>query len=469
MIISSYWVSSNHKDGSQIFEQSCHATDGQDSTEYGMLLRHELVKMLVRNAFLLTLTIVWCVKVSFPAFCTEDVEVPVEDELRLPTQTVTAKRGGGGSRGISSIFSIVNQGSYSDIDSLSLQGDAYTYAVTCKRNPGSMACRLLACEIAPSSKECEQRLDTIYVTSEKPDTYNASSELSLHVDFSFSWIINRVKPDVKTKNQRKRKQLEKKCKAGLKQLFSKKKDINLKSLFPSAPSGWLGSLFRNSIFRKVINETKPIMTTGKGDKSPVDHAKGKEASLSFYSHKKTDNFSAGNVTYGKGIGWVIPDYTKDPQWNEYLNGSTEKAHDLVIGFHTHPSAIPNNHNVPYYSWASPGDFGSHLFRKVTEQIHKDALLAIGFLANDKYYLKLIQFNERYTPAEIEKNLEGSGNLPEILNRLFKIGTKMVILDSHGNEIDYFEFFKKNKEQAYFLAGNVLPKSCLSYYRGSTND
>ena len=181
--------------------------------------------------------------------------MPDEDELRLPTQTVTAKRGGGGSRGISSILSIVNQGSYSDIDSLSLTGDAYTYAVTCKRNPGSMACRLLACEIAPSSKECEQRLATVYVTSEKPDTYNESSDLSLQVDFSFSWIINHVKPDAKTNNERKRKQLEKKCKAGLKQLFSKKKDINLKSLFPSAPSGWLGSFHRNSVFNHVIKET----------------------------------------------------------------------------------------------------------------------------------------------------------------------------------------------------------------------
>ena len=408
-------------------------------------------------------------KVSLPAFSTEDVEVPDEDELRLPTQTVTAKRGGGGSRGISSIFSIINQGSYSDIDSLSLTGDAYTYAVTCKRNPGSMACRLLACEIAPSSKECEQRLDTIYVTSEKPDTYNDSSDLSLHVDFSFNWIINHVNPDAKTKNQRKRKQLEKKCKAGLKQLFSKKKDINLKSIFPSAPSGWLGSSFRNSIFKKVIKETKPIMTTGKGDKSPVEHAKGKEASLGFYSHKKTDNFSAGNVTYGKGIGWVKPDYTKDPQWNEYLKGSTEKAHDLVIGFHTHPSAIPNNHNVPHYSWASPGDFRGHLFRKVTEQIHKDALLEIGFLANNKYHLKLIQFSHKHTPAEILRELRGIKSLPDILNRLFKLETKMAILDSKGNDIDYFEFFKNNIEQAFFLRGNVLPESCLSFFGGNSDE
>lgn len=441
----------------------------QDSTGYEVMLRHRPVKNLVRNALLLTLTIIWCVKASFPAFSTEDVEVPDEDELRLPTQTVTAKRGGGGSRGISSILSIVNQGSYSDIDSLSLTGDAYTYAVTCKRYPGSMACRLLACEIAPSSKECEQRLDTIYVTSEKSDTYNDSSDLSLHVDFSFSWIVKHVNPGAETKNERKRRQLEKECKAGLKQLFSKKKDINLKSLFPSAPLGWFGSSFRNSILKKVIKETKPIMTTGKGGEAPVEHAAGKEAHLGFFRHKETDNFSVGNVTYGTGIGWVKPDYTKDPQWNEYLKGSTEKAHDLVIGFHTHPTSLPYGSYTMYYAWASPADIYGHLSRKVNEQIHKDALLAIGFLANDEYYLKLVQFNDKYTPEEIQKNIIGKKRFQEVLNELFKNDTKMVILDSNGKDINYFEFFKNNKEQAFFLGGNVLPQSCLTYYRGSTND
>lgn len=78
---------------------------------------------------------------ALPAHATEGVEIPEDEELRLPTQTVTAQRGGGRSASLSFILPIVTGGNLSDLASLGLQGDAYSFAVVCNRNPNSFACK----------------------------------------------------------------------------------------------------------------------------------------------------------------------------------------------------------------------------------------------------------------------------------------------------------------------------------------
>ena len=158
-----------------------------------------------RYTSLAALSISWHCAVSLSAYGTEDVEIPTDEERRLPKHTVTASRGNSGSIGIGSMLSIVTAGSNSELDSLDLTGDNYTYALACRRNPDSISCRLLACEVAPESKECEYRLDPVVVTGERPDTSNSTTSLSLNVKFSFQWIVNIDKSIEGVKNALQRK------------------------------------------------------------------------------------------------------------------------------------------------------------------------------------------------------------------------------------------------------------------------
>ncbi len=112
---------------------------------------------------------VWLYAKSFSAHGTEDMELPEDEEMRLPKQTVTATRGRGNSSLANTIVNIVSSGDLSDIYSLGLIGDEYSFAIACQRNPDNFACDRLKCEINPNLKECENRLDTIIVTAERPD------------------------------------------------------------------------------------------------------------------------------------------------------------------------------------------------------------------------------------------------------------------------------------------------------------
>lgn len=304
------------------------------------MLFNELYRLSLRFAYLAAVAIVWYLAVSWPAYGTEDVEVPDDDEMRLPKQTVTATRGSGRSGNVGAVLSMVKGGSINDLNSLAFTGDAYTYALACRRTPDSMACRLLACEIAPNSKECEDRLDTIVVTANRPKKSNLAGILSMHVDISFSWIVNYGKSRSQVDKERRQRQLERKCRSGLNKLFASKNDLNLSSLFPKAPKGLFSRSHRNKIINTLIKETKPIMTTGVDGKPPVDYMNGMEAGAMFYAHKQTGKFSRGSVDYGTKARSVTIDHTDDAQWNELLPNS-ERAHNIVIGFHTHPLKVPS--------------------------------------------------------------------------------------------------------------------------------
>ncbi len=406
---------------------------------------------------------------SLLAYGTEDVDIPDDDEMRLPKQTVTASRGRSVSIGVGSILSVVNGGSYSDLDSLELTGDAYTYALACRRNPDSISCRLLACEVAPKSKECEYRLDPVIVTGERPDNSNTTTDLALNVKFSFQWVVNISRSLDRAKNEWKRRKLEIECKSSLKELFARKNDFNLKSIFPTKPSGPSEQTHLNSVLNTIIKETEPIMTTGVENKPPIDHKNGLEAATVFYTHKETGLFTRGNVNYGKNEGRVVQNFRNDVQWKEVLINSSEKAQDIVVGFHTHPTALPSfSQSVVYYAWPSPSDFHRHLQYKLNGEIHQQALLAIGFLANVKYYVNLVQFNKELSLSQLLSHFEDAKFFSTVLNRLLEAGTKIAILDSNGKDIDYFKFFN-NKKQAFFRGENVLPKSCLSCFIGDSNE
>ena len=356
------------------------------------MLFNELYRLSRRFAYLAAISMVWYLAVSWQAYGTEDVEVPDDDEMRLPKQTVTATRGSGRSGNVGAVLSMVKGGSITDLNSLAFTGDAYTYALACRRNPDSKACRLLACEIAPNSKECEDRLDTIIVTANRPKKSNLAGLLSMHVDFSFSWIVNYGKSRSQIDKERRQRQQERKCKSGLNKLFADKNDLDLSSIFPKAPRGWFGRSHRNKIITNLIKETKPIMTSGVDGKPPVDYMNGMEAGAMFYAHRQSGNFSRGKVHYGDEPGFVVVDFKDDAQWNELLPNA-EKAQNMVIGFHTHPTAAPSLSNrIPYYAWPSTRDFLGHLGRKIVGELHENAILAVGFHANNEYYLSLTQFS-----------------------------------------------------------------------------
>lgn len=389
--------------------------------------------------------------------------------MRLPKHTVTATRGSGRSGNVGAVLSMVKGGSINDLNSLAFTGDAYTYAIACRRNPDSRACRHLACEIAPNSKECEDRLDTIVVTANRPKKSNLAGVLSMHVDFSFSWTVNFGKSRSQIDKERRQKQLERKCRSGLNKLFADKNDLDLSSIFPRTPKGLFRGRHRNKIINTLIKDTKPIMTSGVDGKPPVDYMNGMEAGAMFYAHKQTGKFSRGNVDYGTEERIVNIDHTDDAQFNELLPNA-ERAQNVVIGFHTHPTKVPSYPNhIAYYAWPSPLDLTNHLIQKITGTIHPNALFAIGFYANNEYYISITQFSEKLTPSQILRRINGIRRLPDILNHLFKLETKMVILNSKGKVVDYFSFFRRNESQAKFHFSDVLPASCLSYLNGDFNE
>ena len=432
-----------------------------------------LIIRIFRYLFLMAMSIISVVVVSLSAYGTEDVEVEDDDELRLPTQRVTARRVTGGSSGISSLISIVKAGSYSDLSNLTLTGDEYTFAVACQKDPNSLSCRLLACELDPDSAECEQRLDKVVVNANRPDESELDIDLTYNVEFRFNWKFTIFESSERSESERKRKKLEKECRTGLKNLFASKKDFSLKPLIGSKKSSWYGGLTVNSMIKKIIKQTKPIMTTGVDGRSPVDHQNGLEAGTGFYLHKETIGFSRGNVNYSNIVGIVRQYFEKDPQWQETLENSSERAQDVVVGFHTHPTAVPPSFGrqvTPIYAWGSPLDFYSHLTSRVNGKIHKNALLAIGFIAGDEYYLNLIQINNNVSLNSLRQEIVNKKTHSEKINVLFENEVKIAIFDSKGNEVDYFEFFKNNKDQTFPKSEiNPLGASCASYFHGVSNE
>lgn len=301
---------------------------------------HSCLLMTRIICYVCRIAIIWLVVVSLSAYGTEDVEVEDDDELRLPTQRVTARRVTGGSSGISTLISTVKAGSYSDISNLALTGDAHTFAVACQKDPASLSCRLLACELEPDSAECEQRLDKVVVNANRPDESESDLDLTYNVEFLFNWKFNIFEPRKQTESEKQRKKLEKECRNGLKKLFARKKDFNLKPLLGSKKDSWFSGPTLNSMIKKIIKQTKPIMTTGIDGRSPVDHQNGLEAGVGFFLHKETGEFSRGKVNYSNIVGMVRQYFENDPQWQETLENSSERAQDVVVGFHTHPTAVP---------------------------------------------------------------------------------------------------------------------------------
>lgn len=53
---------------------------------------------------------------------------------------------------------------------LGLRGDGLAFAMACSRNPDSVACDHLKCEVNPNDPSCESVQPTIIVTAERPET-----------------------------------------------------------------------------------------------------------------------------------------------------------------------------------------------------------------------------------------------------------------------------------------------------------
>lgn len=268
------------------------------------------------------------------ACASEDVVIPEDEERRLPTQTVTARRGGGSTASIGSILSIVTGGNFSDLAALGLHGDAYILAVACNRNPDSFACRELACEVAPDSKKCEQRLDTIVVIGERPKPVDYTGIFDLSVEFSPLWFNDIFEESEQDKEEKRRKELQKQCQNAYKEIFTDLADFNFGFTFGSLVGGSIGPVDGRAanisalygVMRKLVQLTKPIMTTGVNGMKPVARFKGQEAVNGTYLNLGNNNLTRGtHVSMAEKFnGTGVREFHLDDQYKHTKGGGAKK-------------------------------------------------------------------------------------------------------------------------------------------------
>ena len=286
------------------------------------------------RVFIFGLTVIVTAVTPLLAYASEDVVIPEDKERRLPKQTVTAGRGGGNTAGINSILSIVTGGNFSDLASLGLHGEAYILAVACNRNPDSFACRELACEVAPKSKECEQRLDTIVVIGERPKPVDYTGIFNVSVEFSPLWFNDIFEESELDKEEERRKELEKQCQNAYKEIFTDLAEFNFGFTFGSAVGGVKGPVDGRAanisalkgVMRKLIQLTKPIMTTGVNGIKPVARYKGQEAVNGTYLNVRNNNLTRGtHVSMAEQFdGTGVREFHLDDQYKHTISGGVKK-------------------------------------------------------------------------------------------------------------------------------------------------
>lgn len=405
----------------------------------------------------------------YPASSTEDFEVPVEEDLVLPTQTVTGQRGRGSRTNILALSRL--GGGRIDTGSNWLTGDALVFSVACEKKPNSLACRLLACEVDPNSKECQYRLDTVIVTAERPRKDTKTYERAFQIDFTpFVFPPKfRTNKQIEEEREQKRKDLEKQCALALNEMFTDLDDFELGHTFESAVGGGISLLngrarnmeAQEKILSQLVRMTQPIMTTGLHGSSPVEYLKGQEASTGIYLNLLNNRITRGSsIEKGGYNGTVRRNYVNDIQWKYTKEGkATKVTQKLVAEFHTHPLRIRGNTNIPWYAWPSVQDYGSHVQLKIENQIDRNAILAIGFIANNKYYLQLIQSTNDIGLKTIEYYVENPQKFGEFIKLLLNSSTKVAIIAENGKSIDYAKFFKENRSQMSAYGIKITPSSC----------
>lgn len=424
----------------------------------------------IRLAFQVIFLACWVVPLSFVALATEDVEIPEDEERRLPTQTVTATRSSGVSSNVGSILSIARGGSLIELGALGLQGDAYSFAIACRRNPDSDWCRRLACEIAPKSKECELRLKKIVVTAERPKQTDYSNYFTVQIEYPPLWFININKKSEKEKKEERRKKLEEQCRAAYKKIFSDLGEFNFGFTFGSAVGGSMNAIngravdktAQEKVLKQLVDVTKPIMTTGVHGTSPVDYKKGQEAVNGIYLNVTNNKITRGtHLTKGdNNDGKARREFELDEQFKHTkIGGSEVVTHRLIGDFHTHPQRITGNPAIPWYAWASGQDVYSHVLQKIHRTIDLDAILMIGFIVDRKYYLQLIEVHNDIKLETLSYYRNNPQKFGKFLQLLFNSNTKIAIIDENGKKIDYVKFFKNNPSQTSAFGIQITPSSC----------
>lgn len=396
--------------------------------------------------------------------------IPVDEERRLPTQTVTARRGSGNSANIGSIISIVKSGAISDLASVQLQSDAYTLAVACNRNPGGFVCRELACEINPSSNECELRLNKIIVTVERPKSTPVPEFFTVSVEFSFNWFTDLFKqPKSESDNQR-RKELEKQCQNTYKGIFTDLAEFNFGYTFDSAVGGSKEPLdgraandfARRKLLKKLVKLTKPIMTSGVNGMRPVMYLKGQEAVNGLYLGVNDNNFTRGTHVSmeDKYDGTGTREFHKDEQYKYTKGGGAGTVSQrLVVDFHTHPFSFATSNNIPFYAWPSAQDIFSHVNQRISQSIDRYAILAIGFMVEENYYMQIIETHNDISTHTLLQYVFEPERFGKYIQLLINSNTKIAIIGENGRSINYMDFFKNNKTQTLVQGIQITPSSC----------
>ena len=112
-----------------------------------------------------------------------------------------------------------------------------------------------------------------------------------------------------------------------------------------------------------------------------------------------------------------------------------------------------------YAWPSAQDIYSHRIQKTWQLIDRDAILAIGFMVEGKYYLQVIETHNDLTFKKLAKYANAPEKFGEFLNLLLNSKSKMAIIGENGQPIDYMQFFKNNKNQNSAYGIQITPSSC----------
>lgn len=95
-----------------------------------------------------------------------------------------------------------------------------------------------------------------------------------------------------------------------------------------------------------------------------------------------------------------------------------------------------------YAWPSAQDIYSHIVQKTWQLIDRDAILAIGFIVEGKYYLHVIETHNDMAFDKLAYYAILPEKFGEFLNLLLNSQSKMAIIGENGKPIDYMQFFKK---------------------------
>ena len=389
----------------------------------------------------------------------------LDSQRTLPKVKVTGRRGGGfslgylslnmgrgGSSGFNPFYNLHNQ---SDLEA-KCEGAGHD-------NP---AC-LLLCEIFPHSWLCFRSFNPITVTGQRETPYEEFTRYEIRNGVIVFTSEQKDDEDEKQKEQE-RKELENLCEKELDDMFTAKEDFPFAAAFGLEPSEDEAELI-DGYLDQLIKLTKPIMTTGvKGynNGKPVDFEDGQEAFNAIYVDNNGKLTRGTTLNFGTIVGRVTPTHEQDDQFRKTRKYNPYNfSQTLSVFFHTHA-------DVKRYSvFPSPYDLARFHSEMRVNNIDDSALLGIGFISHDNYYVLLMSaennspwYNEALklalgkvprTPSEKEQFLVEYGSIIEVLLKTNKI----IILDSKYSEADYKEFFDNNT-LAHFVGNTpIIPASC----------